>query len=77
MISETATRTAPSSAPVDLSTMRDPQDENVQNLVLDADRDAPVAGSVAPQRGRHGAFRGAPQRRPETARIVRHGEAFA
>ena len=65
-----------SGSPIDLAAMRDAQDQHAQDIVLDARHDAPASDAVSPQRRRSSAG-GAPERDPEAARVVRHGEALA
>ena len=57
--------------------MGNPQDQNAQDLILDAHHDAPVADSVPPQRSCFVTATSAPQRRPEAARIVHRTKTLA
>ena len=57
--------------------MGNPQDQNAQDLILDAHHDASVADSVSPQGDCPGTASGAPQWCPERARIIHHREALA
>ena len=61
---------------IDLAAMRDAQDQHAQDIVLDAHHDTPARDPVSLQRCRSGAG-GAPERRPEGARVVRHRETLA
>ena len=62
-------------SPIDLSAMRDAQERYAEDLVLDANHDAPHSGLAPPQRRRAGACN-APERDPETARVLRPGKAL-